>query len=206
MSTIHYSLTSSFSITRIYLLTDSLLMIQLTQSNKLRLHPLERSVCIGWEVVLTGVSRWATIVHIDTLVLEGTSSVEKIGCFRWLHSLWMVKERFGCWKIGVTLSTHSGGADVKVRLDELLLALSGNRETWLVLLGRGLLEVVLVQSLVVHSRIMLLLSTALVPDLKMIGLQVLHKLSRGLNLLSHWRVNKLLSCWGCLLELIVRTA
>ena len=105
----------------------------------------------------------------------------------------MIKERFGCRNVRVVLRAHSRRTYVEVRLNQLLLSLRGNRETRLVLVGGWCLEVVLMQCLVVGQWVLRrVLGTAVVADLEVVRLQVLHEVSRRLHVLRCRRVDKLL--------------
>lgn len=117
----------------------------------------------------------------------------------------MVKERFRHRLVRlVALSSHSRGTYVKVRLNQLLLALSSYRETRSVLLRGRLLEIILVKGLVVRGWVLWrILGAAVVTYLKVIRLQMLDKIGRRLHVLSVRRVNELLLLGCRLLELVV---
>ena len=117
----------------------------------------------------------------------------------------MVKERFRHRLVRlVALSSHSRGTYVKVRLNQLLLALGSYRETRSVLLRGRLLEIILVKGLVVRGWVLWrVLGAAVVTYLKVIRLQMLDKIGRRLHVLSVGRVNELLLLGCRLLELVV---
>lgn len=112
-------------------------------SNELGLNPFVRRMSIRWEIMLSRMSSWATIVYIYTLVLQGSSSViHSRGIVRRLSTR-MIEESFCHWNLRIIACSYSGRANIKMCFDKLLLSVSSDWESTLVLLRRGLFEVIL---------------------------------------------------------------
>jgi hypothetical protein len=136
--------------------------------------------------VLAGVSGGPSVMHVHTLMLQVARIVEEVRCAGRRLSSRVVKERFRHRLVClVALSPHSRGTYVKVRLNQLQLALSSYRETRSVLLRGRLFEIILVKGLVVCRWVLWrILGAAIVTYLKVVRLQMLDKISRCLHVLS----------------------
>ena len=153
--------------------------------------------------MLTGVCSGPSIVYIDTLVLERASRVEHAGSIGRRLCSGVIEECFRHGQLRVVVRSHCWRPDVEVGLDQFLFAVRGYREPTLVCLGRGLLEVVLMQGLVVSSGVCRHVHMALVLDLKVVRLKELHKVSFRLDLGRIGCMHELLLLSCGLLELVV---
>jgi hypothetical protein len=138
-------------------------------SNELRLHPLVRWMSVRREVMLARMSSRASIVYIYTLMLQGTSSVKHIWSILWRLSIRMIEECFCHWNLRIITSSNSGRPNIEMGLNQFLLPVSSYREASAILLGRRLLEVILVESLIVGSWILGYIYITFMFNFKVIG-------------------------------------
>jgi len=123
-------------------------------SNELGLNPFVRWMSIRWEIMLSRMSSWATIVYIYTLMLQSTSCVKHIWSILSRLSIRMIEECFCHWNLKVVTSSNSRRANIKMSFNKLLFPVSSNRESWFILFRRWLFEIILVLSLKVGGWIL----------------------------------------------------
>jgi len=87
--------------------------------------------------------------------------------------------------------------------DKLLLSVSSNRKSAFVLLRWRLLEVILVQGLIVGSRILRYIYITFMSNFKVISFKMFNKFSIWLNSCCILRMNKLFLLCCCLLKFVI---
>lgn len=153
--------------------------------------------------MLSRMSSRASIVYIYTLMFQGTCGVKHVRSIMSRLSIRMIEEGFCHWNLRIITCSNSRGTNIEMSFDKLLLTISSNWKTSFVLFRRWLLEIVLMQRLVVSSRVLGYIYVAFMFNFKMISFKMFDKFSGWLNICSIRWMNKLFFLSSCLLKFVI---